>query len=55
MAGDADATDVRLGIAVTRGLLLDVMTGGDIAGATKSLERFLALWTAACGRPQGQS
>ena len=55
MAGDADATDVRLGIAVIRGLLLDVMTGGDVAGATKSLERFLALWSPSVGRRRRSS
>jgi len=42
-----DAVDVRLGIAVTRGLLIDVLTTGDVATATASLERFLGLWSAA--------
>jgi AcrR family transcriptional regulator len=40
----ADPTDVRLGIAVIRGLLLDVIAGGDLDGATASLERFLSMW-----------
>lgn len=39
-----DALDLRLGIAVTRGLLVDVISGGDLEGATKALERFLATW-----------
>jgi AcrR family transcriptional regulator len=39
-----DATEVRLGIAVIRGLLLDVIAGGDLDGATASLERFLSMW-----------
>jgi AcrR family transcriptional regulator len=37
--------DVRLGIAVIRGLLVDIIAGGDVAGATESLERFLAMWS----------
>lgn len=55
MARNADPADVRLGIAVTRGLLLDVMTGGDIAGATESLERFLTLWSPPPRRPRKRS
>ncbi len=43
--GSPNLTDVRLGIAVVRGLLVDILAGGDIAGATKSLERFLAMWS----------
>jgi AcrR family transcriptional regulator len=39
-----DATEIRLGIAVIRGLLLDVIAGGDLDGATASLERFLSMW-----------
>jgi len=38
--------DIRLGIAVTRGLLIDVLVTGELAAATASLERFIALWTA---------
>ena len=41
-----DAVDVRLGIAVTRGLLIDVLTTGDVVAPTASLERFLDLWSA---------
>ncbi len=43
----ADATEIRLGIAVIRGLLLDVIAGGDLDGATASLERFLSMWVTA--------
>ena len=42
-----DAADIRLGIAVIRGLLLDVIAGGDLDGATASLERFLSMWVQA--------
>lgn len=45
-ASSPSQLDVRLGIAVVRGLLVDVISGGDIAGATESLERFLTLWSA---------
>jgi AcrR family transcriptional regulator len=39
-----DPVDVRLGVAVIRGLLLDVLSGTDVAAATASLERFLIMW-----------
>jgi hypothetical protein len=35
---------VRIGIAVVRGLLIDVLSTGDVDTATASLERFLARW-----------
>ncbi len=38
-----DEAGVRVGIAVTRGLLIDLVTGGDLDEATAALERFLAL------------
>ncbi len=38
-----DPVDVRLGVAVIRGLLLDVLSGADVAAATASLERFLVM------------
>jgi AcrR family transcriptional regulator len=41
---EADAVDLRLGIAVTRGLLVDVLTTGDVEPATVALRRFLELW-----------
>jgi len=36
--------DLRLGVAVIRGLLIEVLASGDTAGPTASLERFLDLW-----------
>ena len=41
---DADAVDVRLGIALTRGLLIDVLMTGDVEPATAALQRFLERW-----------
>jgi AcrR family transcriptional regulator len=41
-----DPADVRLGVAVIRGLLLDVVSGVDVADATASFERFLTMWEA---------
>lgn len=51
-AGDAatkvgmqlDDLDLRLGIAVTRGLLIDVLATGDVDGATAAHERFIQMW-----------
>ncbi len=40
----ADGVDARLGIAVVRGLLIDVLSTGDVDTATTALERFLAGW-----------
>jgi AcrR family transcriptional regulator len=39
--------DARLGVAVVRGLLLDLLATGDRAGATAAYERFLQLASAA--------
>lgn len=39
-----DPVEVRLGIAVTRGLLIDVLATGEVGPATASLERFVELW-----------
>lgn len=39
-----DRAELRLGIAVTRGLLIDVLATGDTAAATESLDRFLEMW-----------
>lgn len=39
-----DPVEIRLGIAVVRGLLVDVVTNGDVDAATRSLHRFLAMW-----------
>lgn len=38
-----DPALIRLGVAVTRGLLVDVLLTGDVGAATESLERFIAL------------
>jgi AcrR family transcriptional regulator len=43
VADGSDDTDTRLGIAVTRGLLIDVLATGDVAAATEALERYLEL------------
>lgn len=40
-----DEVDIRLGIAVVRGLLIDVLATGETAAATASLERFLERYT----------
>jgi AcrR family transcriptional regulator len=36
--------ELRLGVAVSRGLLMDVVAGADVAVATESLERYLSMW-----------
>lgn len=36
--------EVRLGVAVTRGLLIDVLATGELEGPTASLHRFLDMW-----------
>lgn len=36
--------DLRLGIAVTRGLLIDVLASGDVNTATRSIERFIEIF-----------
>lgn len=39
-----DEAELRLGIAVSRGLLIDVLTTGETAPATASIERFVEIW-----------
>ncbi len=39
-----DPAEIRLGVAVTRGLLVDVILTGDVEAATASLERFITIW-----------
>ncbi|MGH1493210.1 MAG: TetR/AcrR family transcriptional regulator [Acidimicrobiales bacterium] len=39
-----DETELRMGMAVTRGLLIDVLATGDVAPATRSIERFVEIW-----------
>jgi AcrR family transcriptional regulator len=41
-----DPAELRLGVAVIRGLLLDAVASGNAAPATASLERFLEMWRA---------
>ena len=51
-AGDDEANaraDARLGLAVVRGLLLDLLATGDRAGVTEAYERFLRLFEGAGG------
>jgi AcrR family transcriptional regulator len=48
---DADPVDVRLGIALTRGLLIDVLVTGDAEPATAALRRFLERWQPAPAQP----
>ena len=43
VADGSDDTDTRLGIAVVRGLLVDVLATGDVDAATAALERYLEL------------
>ncbi len=47
VGADYDPVEVRLGVAVTRGLLVDVLATGDTRAPTESLERFIAMWEAA--------
>jgi AcrR family transcriptional regulator len=44
LGAPADAVDLRLGVAVVRGLLVDVVATGDTGPATESLLRYLELW-----------
>ncbi|MEZ5182265.1 MAG: TetR/AcrR family transcriptional regulator [Acidimicrobiales bacterium] len=39
-----DRDELRLGLAVTRGLLLEAVATGDVEGATRSLHAFLDRW-----------
>ena len=41
---DAARVDLRLGVAVVRGLLVDVVATGETGPATESLLRYLELW-----------
>ncbi len=52
LGAPTDPVELRLGIAVTRGLLIDVLAGGDVDAATESLERYLAMWEASAARAQ---
>jgi AcrR family transcriptional regulator len=39
-----DEDELRLGVAVTRGLLIDVLASGDASKATRAFERYLDMW-----------
>ncbi len=43
---DYDPDQIRLGVAVTRGLLIDVLATGTTEDATRSLEMFVDMWRA---------
>jgi AcrR family transcriptional regulator len=51
LGAEIDPVEMRLGIAVTRGLLIDVLTTGDVDAATAALERYIALSTGAAAPP----
>jgi AcrR family transcriptional regulator len=46
---DAARSDARLGVAVSRGLLLDLLATGDRAGVDAAVERYLAQYEALTG------
>ena len=43
IGAETDEDELRLGVAVTRGLLIDVLASGDATAATRSLERFIEM------------
>jgi AcrR family transcriptional regulator len=43
---EVDPAEVRLGVAVTRGLLLDVLASGEVEPATESLRLYVEQWRA---------
>jgi len=43
MEGDEARVVARLGVAVTRGLLLDLLASGDSVGVTRAYELFASL------------
>ncbi len=44
---DLDPAELRLGVAVTRGLLVDVVVTGEVGPATEALHRFVDGWVPA--------
>lgn len=52
IGAEFDPVAARLGIAVTRGLLIDVLCG-EADAATASLERFIELWSRASAETNG--
>lgn len=51
--GGADAAAARLGLAVTRGLLLDLVATDDLGGVTAAAESFAALLSRGDAAPRG--
>ena len=49
LGAEASAADLRLGVAVTRGLLIDLLASGDRAGTDEALERFATMWGTSVG------
>jgi AcrR family transcriptional regulator len=49
--GDAEA-DARLAVAVTRGLLLDLLATGDREGVDAAMRRFTTVWAAGTVTPE---
>lgn len=47
---DTSRDELRLGVAVSRGLLLEVVATGDVEGPTASMRRFLDMWEASADR-----
>ncbi len=43
IGAEVDEDQLRLGVAVTRGLLIDVLATGDVATATRAMRRFVDL------------
>ncbi|HLU33086.1 MAG TPA: TetR/AcrR family transcriptional regulator [Natronosporangium sp.] len=48
-----ESDEIRLGVAVVRGLLIDVLVTGETGAATRSLERYIAMWERDRARPPG--
>ncbi|MDH4280364.1 MAG: hypothetical protein OEZ14_02525 [Acidimicrobiia bacterium] len=44
LGAERSVDDIRLGVAVTRGLLIEVLATDDVGPATASLERFIEMW-----------
>jgi AcrR family transcriptional regulator len=53
---EVDPAEIRLGVAVTRGLLIEVLATGKVEPATEALRRYVEHWNARsgnAGRPKG--
>jgi AcrR family transcriptional regulator len=46
-----DLDELRLGVAVSRGLLVEVLASGEVEGPTASLRRFLDMWEQSSAHP----